>query len=147
VHPLLHQIVTHLIRDDKPKITAAGFILVRQEEDGSFKVLGLLQPGGFDMPKGHLEPGEELLEGAIRETKEEVGITDVGMPWGKDYILVNTLAMFIGITKQSGKISPNPETGQLEHLKIRWMTFDEMMNRCHDYLIPAVRWGKSVVEG
>lgn len=29
----------------------------------------------FSIPKGHLEPGEDLVEGAIRETLEEVGIS------------------------------------------------------------------------
>ena len=31
--------------------------------------------GTYSIPKGHVEAGEDLLEAAIRETREEVGIT------------------------------------------------------------------------
>jgi ADP-ribose pyrophosphatase YjhB (NUDIX family) len=31
--------------------------------------------GTYSIPKGHVEEGEDLLEAAIRETREEVGIT------------------------------------------------------------------------
>ena len=31
--------------------------------------------GTYSIPKGHVEPGEDLLQAAVRETREEVGIT------------------------------------------------------------------------
>jgi ADP-ribose pyrophosphatase YjhB (NUDIX family) len=31
--------------------------------------------GTYSIPKGHVEEGEDLLEAAIRETREEIGIT------------------------------------------------------------------------
>jgi ADP-ribose pyrophosphatase YjhB (NUDIX family) len=31
--------------------------------------------GTYSIPKGHIESGEDILEAAIRETREEVGIT------------------------------------------------------------------------
>lgn len=31
--------------------------------------------GTYSIPKGHVEEGEDLLEAAIRETREEVGVT------------------------------------------------------------------------
>ena len=31
--------------------------------------------GTYSIPKGHVEPGEDILNAAIRETREEVGVT------------------------------------------------------------------------
>ena len=47
--------------------------------------------GTYSIPKGHVREGEDLLQGAIRETREEVGITidtkDIinGEPYFIDY--------------------------------------------------------------
>ena len=128
-------------------ITASGFILLKQHEDGDFRVLGLLQPGGYDTTKGHLEAGEMPLEGAIREAHEEASIDDVAMPWGERTLLINTLLLYVGLTQRDGKIKPNPETGELEHMRVRWMTFDEAKLRFHDFLIPAVEWAEKIVLG
>ena len=56
--------------------TSAGVILVNF---GS--VLLLQHPGGshWDFPKGHIEEGESLEESALREVREESGISDVKM--------------------------------------------------------------------
>jgi 8-oxo-dGTP diphosphatase len=56
-------------------INSAGLVIVKNN-----KIL-LAHPtraawiGTFSIPKGKVEDGETLLEAAIRETKEEVGIT------------------------------------------------------------------------
>lgn len=128
-------------------VTAAGFLLVKQQEDGSFHILGLLQPGGYDTTKGHLEENELPLEGALREAFEEASIDDVILPWGEQTILINTLLLYLGLTECQGKIKPNPETGELEHMRERWMTFDEAKLRFHDYLVPGVMWAEKIIKG
>jgi putative nucleotidyltransferase with HDIG domain len=57
------------------EIAAAGLILFRREE-GSHLYLTLrnARHGDVGLPKGHLEPGEGVLEGALREAEEETGI-------------------------------------------------------------------------
>lgn len=50
-----------------------GTLLYNKSGD---KVLLLLRDNGnWDLPKGHVEPGESVIDGARRETREETGIT------------------------------------------------------------------------
>ena len=47
------------------------------DSDGNFLVENRLDPGwpGICFPGGHVEPGESFTEAAIRETREETGLT------------------------------------------------------------------------
>lgn len=66
--------------------TSAG-LLMYHFEGGTLRVL-LAHPGGplfqnkdegdWSIPKGEVEPGEELLEAAAREFREETGVTPTG---------------------------------------------------------------------
>lgn len=53
----------------KPNVTVAAVI----EQDGRFLMIEEHTADGemFNQPAGHLDPGESLIEGAIRETLEE----------------------------------------------------------------------------
>ena len=57
--------------------TSAGIVIFRKE--GSKKLFLLLHypSGHWDFVKGKMEKGEKTHETAIRETKEETGITDI----------------------------------------------------------------------
>ena len=58
-------------------LQAAGLILFTRREPRQF--LLLRHADRWDLPKGHAEPDESLLETALRETEEETGIlpTDI----------------------------------------------------------------------
>lgn len=66
--------------------TSAGLLMYRFE-GGELQVL-LAHPGGplfrhkddgdWSVPKGEVEPGEGLLEAAVREFQEETGVTPAG---------------------------------------------------------------------
>ena len=57
--------------------TSAGIVLFRKEETNK-KFLLLHYPSGhWDFVKGKMEKGETVHETAIRETREETGITDI----------------------------------------------------------------------
>ena len=57
--------------------TSAGIVLFRKEETHT-KFLLLHYPSGhWDFVKGKMEKGETVHETAIRETREETGITDI----------------------------------------------------------------------
>ena len=58
---------------DPLKITSAGFLLFRKAAQPSF--LLLKRKKRWDIPKGHVEPGESELAGALRELREETGIS------------------------------------------------------------------------
>jgi predicted NUDIX family NTP pyrophosphohydrolase len=68
-----------------PRVSAG--LLMYRIRDGQLQVL-LAHPGGpyftnkddgaWTIPKGEIEPGEDLLEAAKREFKEETGVTPTG---------------------------------------------------------------------
>jgi predicted NUDIX family NTP pyrophosphohydrolase len=68
-----------------PRVSA-GLLMYRRDY-GTLQVL-LAHPGGpffknkdegaWSIPKGEIEPGEDLLEAAKREFKEEIGVTPTG---------------------------------------------------------------------
>ncbi len=57
--------------------TSAGIVLFRKEESKNLFLLLHYPSGHWDFVKGKMEKGESIHETAIRETKEETGITDV----------------------------------------------------------------------
>ena len=83
-----------------PRISA-GLLMYRIKE-GNLQVL-LAHPGGpffkkkdegaWTIPKGEIEPGEDLLEAAKREFQEEIGVTPVG-----------SFVALAPITQKGGKI-------------------------------------------
>lgn len=56
-----------------PKIKSCGFLIIRDDPSPSF--LLMRHPNRWDLPKGHVDPGETNLECALRELEEETGIT------------------------------------------------------------------------
>jgi len=59
----------------KPNVTVAAVV----EQDGQYLLVEEQTSSGllFNQPAGHLEPGESIIHGAIRETLEETGYTFV----------------------------------------------------------------------
>lgn len=56
-----------------PELRACGFAVMRREPELSF--LLVRKPGRWDVPKGHVDPGETDLVCALRELAEETGIS------------------------------------------------------------------------
>ena len=60
----------------EPKIISSGVILFYRNKTENPEVLLIKnkKSGLWGFPKGHLEKGESLIEAAMREVKEEVGL-------------------------------------------------------------------------
>ena len=59
------------------KETSAGIVLYRKEKLEKLFLLLHYPSGHWDFVKGKMEKGETTQQTAIRETKEETGITDI----------------------------------------------------------------------
>ena len=129
------------------KKDGAGFLIGRVFLDGEVKFLGLvalpetrLKKGGrFDIPKGNLKNLENEIEGAKRESFEECGIKILDSDIIEDSATSGNLVIFPAMTKQDPNISPNPESGILEHESFEWLTKKEIDSQCLDYLKPIVK--------
>ncbi len=126
----------------------AGIIVV-QEFDGEWKVLGLEDSEGMDFPKGHAEDGEDPLTTARRETEEESSLAaaDLDFRWGKDPLIIDGhLFLYLAATEAEPEIQRNPETGEKEHTGTKWMTFDEAEESALYYLKPGVVWAREKIQ-
>ncbi len=114
--------------------TSAGIVLFRKE--GS-KILFLLlhyPSGHWDFVKGKMEKGESTHETAIREAKEETGITDITFlenfeEWIKyDFqyqgeLIHKKVVFFLAETKTQEVMISN------EHLDYTWMDYNTSMEK------------------
>ena len=111
---------------------SAGFLIFKR--NGQRKYLLLKTKGRFDVPKGQLNQGEGELQGALRELKEETGITDIMIVlgfkknvhyfyrWG-DTLIKKEVVYFLG------EASTYEVTLSSEHDLFSWMTKEEIMTQ------------------
>jgi len=134
---------------------SAGVVVVRRES-GQWKFLLLRAYRNWDFPKGVVEPGEDPLETAEREVKEETGITDLACRWG--HVFKETkpywsggkkiARYYVAATSQSrATFSVNPEIGKPEHDEYRWLPYEAARELSSERLIPIVDWANEVVTG
>ncbi len=114
--------------------TSSGIVLFRKEDDKILFLLLHYPSGHWDFVKGKMEEGESPHETAIRETKEETGITDVNfLDNFEEWIqynfqfegeLVNKkVVFFLGETK-----TKDVEISH-EHLDYTWMDYSTAMDK------------------
>ena len=115
----------------KVTVSAGGVVI-----NGQGMVLVVDQHGtSWSLPKGHVNPGEEPLQAAIREITEESGITDLhflsmlgaygrfrlGKSTGEDKKEWKVILFFLFKTKQN-KLAPKDP----HHPQARWVHPDEV---------------------
>lgn len=135
-------------------ILAAGVVVVRRE-DHEWRYLFLRAYRNWDFPKGLVEKDESPLDAAIREVREETGISDLNFAWGTKwketapypsggkkvarYYLAKT-------TTSRVEFSVNPELGRAEHHEYRWVSCAELRELAPARLKPIVEWAADLVE-
>lgn len=130
------------------EITGAGFVVLKTHELHGFYVLVLLTvDGDWDLPKGTIDPAEEVYPAAFRELKEEAGISHVDLLWGDTCCVTGPLAMMIGVTDDEPEILPNPHTGIIEHQQAIWTSFDKAFQVMPEFLKPCIIWAKGIAGG
>ena len=104
-------------------VTAGGVVL-----NAKGKVLVVSQRGdSWSLPKGHVDPGEEMLEAARREIKEESGISDL--------VLVKE-------RYKIGKGGTGEDTSELKRITVYLFTTIEEELKPEDPHNPEAKWVK-----
>lgn len=113
--------------------TSAGAILYRDTRDHREYLLLKSRPGDWEFPKGGVEGDEELQQTAIREVKEEAGISDFRLIDGfrEDYDYVfqangstihKTVHLFVAKSYESSAELSN------EHSDHQWRDYEQAIN-------------------
>jgi len=124
--------VTLLMTKRKARIEHSSGGVVARRVDGSVHLLLIRDPyGKWGLPKGHVENGESSCEAALREVREETGLThlDVGPSLGTiDWYfrlkgdLVHKFCDYFLIASPDGDTSPEVSEGITECL---WLPVEE----------------------
>jgi 8-oxo-dGTP pyrophosphatase MutT (NUDIX family) len=134
-------------------VLSAGIVIVRPEEN-QWKFLFLRAYRNWDFPKGIVESEEKPLETAIREAKEETGISDLHFQWGRVYKETQPYNQgtkiaryYIAQTSESRVVfSINPEIGKPEHHEYRWMTYERLIQLSPERLLPIIKWAHRIIQ-
>jgi len=114
--------------------TSAGIVLFRKEDSKILFLLLHYPSGHWDFVKGKMEEGESTHETAIREAKEETGITDIIFlenfeEWIKyDFqyqgeLVHKKVVFFLAETKTKEIVISH------EHLDYTWMDYNTSMEK------------------
>lgn len=125
---------------------SAGAVVVRETGQGP-RFLLLRAYNHWDFPKGLVENGEEPLEAAIREVREETTIEDLRFPWGDrhtetgPYSRGKTARYYLAKTDTTQVSLPaNPESGKPEHNEYRWADYNQAMRMVSPRVKPVIEW-------
>ncbi len=114
--------------------TSAGIVLIRKENGKNLFLLLHYPSGHWDFVKGKMEKDETTHETAIRETKEETGITDITffenfkewIEYDFQYqgeLVHKKVVFFLGETKTKEVVISH------EHLDFTWMDYNTAMEK------------------
>jgi bis(5'-nucleosidyl)-tetraphosphatase len=139
-----------LTKADPNRKRSAG-ILVLRRVPGDWRLLLLRAFRNWDFPKGRIAVGEDPLAAALREAREETGLTDLAFLWG--HIFRETepygggkIARFYMAETRTERIElpVSAELGRPEHHEWRWVSFDEARELLAPRLRFIVDWVESV---
>ena len=134
-----------------PETLSCGVVIVRRTDAG-WLTLMLRAYRNWDFPKGLVEQGETPIEAAVREVREETGITRLSFDWNDKFIETGPynrgkVARYYLARTEEEKVILGivPALGRAEHHQSLWVDFD----KAHDLTAPRVRgvvqWARQIV--
>src|SRR5574337_1179647 len=116
-----------------PREISAGVILFRQAPEPHYLLLHY-ESGHWDFPKGHIEPGEDAQQTAIRELKEETGISEICFVDGykqtlRYFFRQKGVGIFKIVIYYLAETDQSEVTLSHEHTGFDWLPYDLAMSR------------------
>jgi 8-oxo-dGTP pyrophosphatase MutT (NUDIX family) len=106
----------------------------------------------WDFPKGLVEPGEQPLDAAMREVKEETTLVNLAFDWGQDYMDTGPYnkgkisRYYVARSNDTQVHLPiNPELGFPEHQEARWVGLETALNMVSPRLKPVIHWASDII--
>jgi len=133
---------------------SAGVVIVRLYPDQP-RYLMLRAFNYWDFPKGVVETDEDPQQAAIREVKEETGLTLTleDFHWGKGYqetapYGLGKIARYYLAESTEGEpyLPDNPVLGKPEHEEMRWVTYKEAQAILPPRLKAILNWADWLVQ-
>lgn len=134
-----------------PTRLSAGVVvvsLVRRK----LKFLLLRAYRNWDFPKGMVEPGEDPIDAAVREVREETTLDDISFDWGLVYMETGPYnkgkisRYYVARSKQEHvELLVNPEIGMPEHQEARWVDVNKARSMVSPRLQPVVTWAWHII--
>ena len=135
----------------QPPTLSAGVVVVRQTAN-TWRYL-LLRAGSYwDFPKGMVEPGEDPLAAAIRETEEETTLTGLNFRWGRAYIETepygkNKIARYYLAESKTGEVNlpVSVELGHPEHDEYLWLDYEAARPLLVSRVLAVLEWARKII--
>ena len=133
------------------KRLSAGVVIVSVVQR-KLKFLLLRAYRNWDFPKGLVEAGEEPIDAAIREVREETTLDDISFDWGLVFMDTGPYnkgkisRYYIARSKEMHiELPVNPELGVPEHHEARWVDYQRALAMVTPRLIPVLRWAYRII--
>jgi 8-oxo-dGTP pyrophosphatase MutT (NUDIX family) len=130
---------------------SSGVVVVNVAQR-KLKYLLLRAYRNWDFPKGLVEAGEEPIDAALREVREETTLDDLSFDWGVDFIETGPYnkgkisRYYIARSKETQVLLPiNPELGRPEHHEACWVDFRKALTMVSPRLQPVVHWAHATL--
>jgi 8-oxo-dGTP pyrophosphatase MutT (NUDIX family) len=134
-----------------PYRLSSGIVVVHVAER-KLRFLLLRAYRNWDFPKGLVKAGEEPIDAALREVREETTLDDLSFDWGLDFIETGPYnrgkisRYYIARSKETQVLLPiNPELGRPEHHEACWVDFQKALTMVSPRLQPVVHWSHAVL--
>jgi len=115
------------------KESSAGIVVYRNDKGIKYLLLHYAA-GHWDFPKGHLEEGEENLQAALREVKEETGLTDILIQPRFShtinyYFKQSNQTIFKEVVFFLGEAKTNQIAISKEHIGFAWLSYEKTLSK------------------
>jgi bis(5'-nucleosidyl)-tetraphosphatase len=134
-----------------PQRLSAGVVVVTLAQR-KLKYLLLRAYRNWDFPKGLVEMGEQPIDAALREVREETTLDDLSFDWGLEFMDTGPYnkgkisRYYIARSKRSEVLLPiNPDLGKPEHHEARWVDMPTALAMVSPRLKPVVQWAHTVI--